>query len=166
MAAKITVLAAMLAVLDAKLEPRDAPNGARSRLRALFERVRKFERRSYRFFVVFWYDYGEPEPQFSSASAVFRTFRTNLAPNAHGSRKTTKIDIFRPQNRARRPRNRARAALGERKIAREHAKCLRIFKSRAERAGQNAERAHVGAEIDAAPPNPPGPLMRTSDRIV
>ena len=98
----------------------------------------------------FCYDRGKPEPQFSSASAVFRTLRTKLAPNAHGSRKTTKIDIFRPQNRAREPRNRARAALGERKIARGSAKKLRIFKSRAERAGQSAERAHVAAEIDDA----------------
>ena len=76
LAAKLAVLAAMLAVLDAKLAARDAPNGARSRLRALFERVRKLERRSYRFFVVFWYDCGKPEPQFSSARAVFRTFFT------------------------------------------------------------------------------------------
>ena len=74
---------------------------------------------------------------------MFCTLRTKLAPNAHGSRKTTKIDVFRPQNRPREPRNRARAARGERKIARGSAKNLRIFKSRVERAGQSALRARI-----------------------
>ena len=93
--AKLAVLAAMLAVLGAMLAARDGPNGARKRPRGLFERGRKLERRPYRFFVAFWYDCGKPEPQFSSASAVFRTLRTKLAPSAPRRRKTTKIDVFR-----------------------------------------------------------------------
>ena len=162
LAAKLAVLAAMLAVLDAKLAARGSPNGARSPLRTRAQARTAFVS----IFRRFCYDRGKPEPQFSSASAVFRTLRTKLAPNAHGSRKTTKIDVFRPQNRAREPRNRARAVFGERKIAREHAKCFRIFKSRVERTGQSAERAHVGAEIDDPPPNRPGHLLGTSDRIL
>ena len=47
LAAKLAVLVAMLAVWDVKFAARGAPNGAWSRLRALFERVRKLERRSY-----------------------------------------------------------------------------------------------------------------------
>ena len=53
LALKLGVLAAMLVVLDAKLAARDGPDDARSRPRALFERVRKLERCSYRFFVGF-----------------------------------------------------------------------------------------------------------------
>ena len=82
LAAKLAVLAAMLAVLDVKLAARDGPNSVRSRPRALLEHVRKLKRRWYRFFIVFWYDRGKPEPQFSSASAVFHTLRAKLAPNA------------------------------------------------------------------------------------
>ena len=53
LAPKLAVLAAMLVVLDAKLAARDGPDDARSRPRALIERVRKPERRSHRFFVGF-----------------------------------------------------------------------------------------------------------------
>ena len=169
MAAKMAVLAAMLAVLDAKLGPRDAPNSARSRLRALFERVRKFERRSYRFFVVFWHVRGRPELQFSSASAVFRTLRTELAPNARERRKSSKIQSFRSpkstQSRPREPRNRVRTVFGGRKVAWEHAKSYRIFKSEAERPSQSAERAHVEAVGGDATPRTPNALMGLSDRI-
>ena len=45
LAAKLAVLAAMLAVLDGKLADQGGPNGVRSRPRALFERVRRLDRR-------------------------------------------------------------------------------------------------------------------------
>ena len=94
--AKLAVWAAMLATVAAKLAAQDAPNGARGRPRALCERVRCLEQRSSRFFVVFWCDGGTPEPQFSSASAVFCTLRTKFAPNARRRRNSTKIEGFRP----------------------------------------------------------------------
>ena len=49
----------------------DVPNSAGDHPGTLFEHVRKLERRSHRFFVVFQYVRGRPEPQFSCASAMF-----------------------------------------------------------------------------------------------
>ena len=95
--AKLAVWAAMLATVGAKLAAQDAPNGARGPPRALCERVRCLEQRSSRFFVVFLCDGGTPEPQFSSASAVFCTLRTKFAPNARRRRNNTKITGFQPR---------------------------------------------------------------------
>ena len=151
----------MLAVLDAKLAARGSSNGARkpsSNACASSNGVRidfsSFLLRSWKARTSIFVS----QCSVSYTSHEVYTERAWVTENHEN-------DFFRPQNRAREPRNPARATLGERKIVPEHAKCLRIFKSRAERAGQSAERAHVGAEIDDPPPNHPNRHLGTSDRI-
>ena len=142
LAAKLAVLAAMLAVLDAKLAARDGPNDARSRPRAFFERESSSEACLRRFFE-------RPVSQKPQVLLCVPPRSANMLHAACSCEKTSEIEPFRPPKpvprAAKTPRNRARATFGERKVAQEHAKCYRNFKSEAERAGQSAERAHVEA---------------------
>ena len=94
LAAKLAVLAAMLAVLDAKLAARDTPNGARSRLRALFERVRKLERRSYQFLVVFVTIVDSPNLNFRQPVQCFVHFARIEHRTRTGHQKSRKSTFF------------------------------------------------------------------------
>ena len=153
----------MLAVLDAKLAARGAPNVARSFLRTRAQARTAFVS----IFRRFCYDRGKPEPQFSSASAVFRTLRTKLAPNARERRKNSKIDGFRPPKTSPGPSGRPEIEVGRPLRARNRdSRTKKLNACRRKPVGRPVERAKSAcrASQSALMPEPAGCSSQNLDR--